>query len=486
MTTERAQVSKLGKEWVMAEVDMHDDRLLPPEASVRTVARELYAQVRDLPLLCPHGHVDPALLADDEPFPDPAWLFIIPDHYVHRMLHSARIPHEELGLVDVDGEQRETDSRRVWKRLCENWHLFSGTPSKIWLEMELAEVFGITTRLAADTADHVYDELLERLAQPEYRPRALFERFNIEVLATTDDATDRLETHQRIRDDAWTGKVIPTYRPDKVLDPDQPTFHASLKLLGEVTGQDTMSYIGYLTALRQRREHFRRMGATATDHGHPSAYTVELSETDAEKLFRRVTEGEYDATDAEQFRGHMLMQMAKMSLEDGLVMQLHPGSVRNHDRRLLDRYGLDKGADIPGPTDYVNHLKPLLNKYGNEPGFTFVAFTLDEAAYSRELAPLAGYYPAMQLGPAWWFYDSPHGIRRYRELVTETAGFYNTAGFNDDTRAFASIPVRHDVARRIDCGYLAQLVIEHRMALDEAHEVAHALAYGRAKEVYRL
>ncbi|NED94819.1 glucuronate isomerase [Phytoactinopolyspora alkaliphila] len=470
----------------MAEVDMSDDRLLPPEPSVRALARELFAQVRDLPLVCPHGHVDPALLAEDEPFPDPAQLFIIPDHYVHRMLHSAGMSHAELGLVDVDNTPRETDSRQVWRLLCENWHLFRGTPSKLWLEMELAGVFGITTRLAADTADDVYDQLLDRLGRPEFRPRALFERFNIEALATTDDATDQLAAHRLIADDAWTGRVIPTFRPDKVLDPDQPAFHESLRTLGEVTGEDTTSYRGYLDALRQRREYFVRMGATATDHGHPSAYTADLPGTDAEKLFRRIIERDHDPVDAEQFRGHMLTQMAAMSLDDGLVMQLHPGAVRNHDPRLLARYGPDKGADIPAPTDYVNNLRPLLNKYGNEPGLTLVVSTLDESAYSRELAPLAGYYPAMLLGPAWWFYDSPHGIRRYRELVTETAGFYNTAGFNDDTRAFASIPVRHDVARRIDCGYLAQLVAEHRLSIDEAHETARAMAYTRAKEVYRL
>jgi glucuronate isomerase len=470
----------------MAEVDISDDRLLPPEPSVRAVAKELYTQVRGLPLVCPHGHVDPRLLAGDEPFPDPAELFIIPDHYVHRMLHSAGLSHEELGLVDVDGIQRETDSRKVWRRLCEYWHLFRGTPSKLWLEMELADVFGITTRLSAESADDVYDQLLDRLGRAEYRPRALFERFNIEALATTDDATDPLDAHRAIRDGEWTGRVIPTFRPDKVLDPDNQAFHASLRELGEVTGEDTASYPGYLAALRRRREYFIQLGATATDHGHPSAYTADLADADAEKLFRRIVDGNHSPADAEQFRGHMLTQMAAMSLDDGLVMQLHPGAVRNHDPRLMARYGPDKGADIPARTDYVNNLRPLLNKYGNEPGLTLVVSTLDESAYSRELAPLAGYYPAMLLGPAWWFYDSPHGIRRYRELVTETAGFYNTAGFNDDTRAFASIPVRHDVARRIDCGYLAQLVAEHRLSIDEAHDTARAMAYTRAKAVYKL
>ncbi|WP_166355647.1 glucuronate isomerase [Phytoactinopolyspora limicola] len=470
----------------MGDVTLDDDRLLPAEPTVRALARELYHQVRELPLICPHGHVDPGLLARDEPFPDPAELLVIPDHYVHRMLHSAGVSHADLGLPDVDGVRRETDSRRIWRILCEHWHRFRGTPSRLWLEAELAEVFGVTTRLSAVTADDVYDELQDRLAQPEFRPRALFARFNIEVLATTDEATDQLTAHRALQEERWDGRVIPTFRPDQVLDPDQPRFRESLTRLAEITGEDTASYPGYLAALRQRRDYFRQLGATATDHGHPSAYTAELATSDAEKLFRRIVEGPTEPGDAELFRGHMLMQMAAMSVDDGLVMQLHPGSVRNHDPALLAGYGPDKGADIPGPTNYVTDLKPLLNRFGNHPGFTVVVFTLDESTYSRELAPLAGYYPAMQLGPAWWFYDSPHGMRRYRELVTETAGFYNTAGFNDDTRAFPSIPVRHDVARRIDCGYLARLVAEHQLSLDEAHQTAHDLAYGRAKEVYKL
>lgn len=462
------------------------DRLFPAEPSVRTIARELFTQVKDLPLICPHGHVDPRLLADDEPFPDPARLFVIPDHYVHRMLHSAGIPHDELGLTPVGGNDPEIDSRTIWRRLCANWHLFRGTPSRLWLEMELTDVFGIHTPLSSVTADDVYDQLVDKLSRPEFRPRALFDRFGIEVLATTDDATDPLDAHQRIRDDAWPGRVIPTFRPDKCLDPDHPSFAESIAELADLTGEDTTSYAGYLAALQRRREYFRRMGATATDHGHPTALTTVLTDTEAEHLFHRVLKGDFTAGEAEQFRGHMLVQMAAMSLDDGLVMQLHPGAVRNHDENLLARYGADKGADIPAPTNYVEHLRPLLNLYGNEPSFTLVVFTLDETTYSRELAPLAGYYPAMQLGPVWWFYDSPHGMRRYREMVTETAGFYNTAGFNDDTRAFASIPVRHEVARRVDCGYLAQLVTAHQLTLDDAHDVARDLAYTRAKEVYRL
>lgn len=470
----------------MSEIALHDDHLLPADRDVRAVARELYQQVRSLPLICPHGHVPPSLLADNEPFPDPAELFIVPDHYVHRMLHAVGYSHAELGIPDLDGVRQENDSRKTWRRLCENWHLFRGTPTRLWLERELAEVFGVSSRLSAQSADDVYDELVEKLQRPEFRPRALFERFGIELLATTDHATDTLAEHERMRAENWGARIVPTFRPDGVVDPDRAGFHSSLDRLGELTGEDTALYQGYLAALRQRREHFRRLGATASDHGHPTAFTVELSEREAEDLFRRIVDGRSEKGDAELFRGHMLMEMARMSVEDGLVLQLHAGSVRDHDPTLRDAYGPDQGADIPAATDFVHALKPLLNRYGNDSSFTLVVFTLDESTYARELAPLAGYYPAMYLGPAWWFYDSPQGIRRYRNLVTETAGFYKTAGFNDDTRAFPSIPVRHDVARRIDCGYLAELVVEHRLPLDEAHETAHALAYGQAKEIYKL
>jgi glucuronate isomerase len=182
----------------------------------------------------------------------------------------------------------------------------------------------------------------------------------------------------------------------------------------------------------------------------------------------------------------MLTEMATMSADDGLVMQIHPGAFRNHNPWLFEHYGRDKGADIPTATDYVHALRPLLARHGNNPKLTIILFTLDETSYARELAPLAGHYPSLKLGPSWWFHDSPEGMRRFRQQVTETAGFYNTVGFNDDTRAFLSIPARHDVARRMDCGFLAQLVVEHRMEDWEAAELARALAYDLAKQAYKL
>ena len=470
----------------MPNLSLHPDRLFPADHATRVVARELYGSVADLPIISPHGHCDPAWFAEDTAFTNPAELLITPDHYVFRMLHSTGLPLEELGIRTLDGTPVETDPRAVWRRFAERYHLFRGTPSRLWLDHVFAKVFHLERRLSAETADLYYDAITEALATPAFRPRALFDQFNIEVLATTESPLDLLTRHAAIRNSGWGGRVITTFRPDQVLDPDQPGFGARLTLLGELTGEDAHSYKGYLRALEARRAAFRAAGATATDHGHPTASTFDLNPPEAEALFRRISHGQFTAGEAEHFRGHMLMQMARMSLDDGMVMQIHPGVARNHDAATLRRFGHDKGADVPVATEYVQALKPLLNRYGADPRLTLIVFTLDETTYSRELAPLAGHYPAMKLGPPWWFHDSPEGMRRFREQATETAGFYNTVGFNDDTRAFLSIPARHDVARRMDAAYLAKLVVEHRLELDEAHELARGLAYDFAKAAYKL
>ncbi|HTT52254.1 MAG TPA: glucuronate isomerase [Streptosporangiaceae bacterium] len=471
---------------------MDPDRLFPADPATRAIARDLYAEVRGLPLICPHGHVDPALLADDAPLPDPAALFVTPDHYLTRMLYSQGVPPQHLGVPDRHGRV-QVSPREAWRTFCAHWYLFRGTPSRLWLEQSLAEIFGVTERLGPKTADAVYDELTARIAEPGYRPRALLRRFGIEVLATTDSPTGSLDHHAQLAADGWAApgsRVIPTFRPDPVTDPERPGWLPDVARLGELTRTDTGSYAGYLDALARRREDFRRAGATATDHGHPTALTADLDPADAARLYDRLRraagQAGPDPGDAELFRAQMLTESARMSVDDGLVMQLHPGAVRNHDRLLYAEFGPDSGGDIPAATDYVHALRPLLDRFGDDPRLRLVLFTLDESAYSRELAPLAGVYPAVYLGPAWWFHDSPEGMRRYRELTTETAGFYNTVGFTDDTRAFPSIPVRHDVARRVDCGFLARLVAEHRLPADEAAEVARDLAYRLPKRAYRL
>jgi len=470
----------------MTALSLHPDRLFPADPAARAVARGLYEAVRGLPIVSPHGHTDPAWFALNESFADPADLLIKPDHYVLRMLFSQGVPLEALGVPRLDGGPVETDPRAVWRRFAEHYPLFRGTPSRLWHDWVYAEVFGLTERLSAETADLYYDAIDAALKTDAFRPRALFDRFGIEVIATTEGPLDDLAHHRTIAASGWSGRVITTYRPDAVVDPDHPTFAANLARFGEITGQDLSTWAGYLRAHEVRRAVFRAHGATATDHGHPSAATFDLPASEAEALYARIRSGAFTPEEAERFRGAVLFEMARQSLDDGMVMQIHPGVHRNHNAGLMTAFGPDKGADIPVRTDYVRALKPLLDRFGSEPGLTVIVFTLDETSYSRELAPLAGHYPALRLGPPWWFHDSPEGMRRFREQTTETAGFYNTVGFNDDTRAFLSIPARHDVARRMDCAFLARLVVEHRLDEDEAHEVARALAYGLVKAAYRL
>jgi glucuronate isomerase len=463
-----------------------DDLLFPAEASARAVARDLYAAVKNLPIVSPHGHTDPSWYALDEPFPDPAQLLIVPDHYIFRMLFSQGVRLEDLGVPRLDGSPVETDGRTIWRRFAENYYLFRGTPTRLWFDYTLADLFGIDEPLTAKTADAHYDTIAALLRTDAFRPRALFKRFNIEAIATTEGALDDLKWHKTIRDSGWDGRVVTAYRPDSVVDPDFEGFEANLDKLGEITGCDTGTWAGYLDGHRKRRAWFKEFGATSSDHGHPTAETANLSDAAAEELFSRIRRGSDDERERRLFRAQMLTEMAKMSLVDGLVLQIHPGSWRNHSPAMMQKFGRDKGFDIPTQTNYVTALKPLLDAVGNEPGLSVIVFTLDETSYARELAPLAGVYPALKLGPAWWFHDSPEGMRRFREMTTETAGFYNTVGFNDDTRAFPSIPARHDMARRVDCAFLARLVSEHRLREDEAHELAQELAYTLAKKAYRL
>ena len=465
---------------------LDENRLFPSDRQNRELAKALYSSVKDLPILSPHGHADPAWFAHDAPFDDPATLFVTPDHYVFRMLYSQGVALEDLGIKPLDGAPAETDPREIWRRFAAHYYLFRGTPTRLWIDHSLQEVFGVEDVLSSDTADSIYDHIAACLTQPEFRPRALFDRFGIEAIATTEGALDRLEHHAAIAASDWSGRVITTYRPDAVIDPDHPNFRVNLGEFAEMTGCETRTWEGYLQAHRVRRAAFRDQGATATDHGHPTAATANLNRAEAEALFECIVQGDHDAAQADLFRAQMLTEMAKMSCEDGMVMQLHPGSHRNHSQRIFNRFGMDKGFDIPRRTDYVEALKPLLDVAGHDPNFTLIMFTLDETTYARELAPLAGAYPALKLGPAWWFFDSPDGMRRFREMTTETAGFYNTVGFNDDTRAFCSIPARHDVARRVDSAFLASLVAAGRLRETEAFDLAQDLTYGLAKKAYRL
>ena len=461
---------------------LHEDRLFPADPETRGVARRLYESIHDLPIISPHGHTQAAWFVHNQPFPNPAKLFVQPDHYVYRMLYSQGVSMDdlEIGVVEMK------DPRRVWRIFAGHYHLFRGTPTRMWLDYAFQELFGLTERLSAKTADRYYDTIAEMLSTPEFLPRALYERFRLEVLATTDSPLESLSDHEAIRDSGWKARIIPTFRPDSVVDPEFAGFHTNVVKLGEITGEDATSFQGYLQALRKTRARFKQLGGTATDHGHPTARTANLSAADASALFSQVISKTANADQQELFRAQMLTEMAGMSVADGLVMQIHPGSARNHNHKIFERYGRDTGADIPTATDYVHSLRPLLDRYGNEHGFTLILFTLDESTYSRELAPLAGHYPCLRLGPPWWFHDSPEGMQRFHESVTETAGFYNTVGFNDDTRAFLSIPARHDVARRMDAAFLAKLVVEHRIDEDEAFDLALELTDKLVRSAYKL
>jgi glucuronate isomerase len=469
----------------MAEpLTLNPDRALPADPSTREVARHVYDATRELPLVCMHGHVDASVFADDTSFADPSSLLITPDHYVTRMLVSQGVALEDLGVPRLDGTPVETDPRAVWRRFCAGWRYFRGTPSRYWLEHELVEVFGVDEVPSAQSADRIYDAIAARLDEPGFRPRQLLDRFNIELISTTDAASSALSDHARLAEQGLGERVVPTFRPDAVVHLASRTWKQDVATLGDVAAADTSTYAGYLAALRARREAFIAAGALATDHGHFSPSSAPLSEADATRIYQAAWSGSVSADDASAFSGHMLHVMAGMSRDDGLVMQIHPGVLRDHHSATLASVGADRGFDIPVATEFTRSLRPLLESYGRDPRFRVILFTVDETVYSRELAPLAGVYPSVRLGAPWWFLDSPDGMRRFRELVTETAGFYNTSGFVDDTRAFASIPARHDLARRIDAGYLARLVVEHRLREDEALETAVDLAYHLPRLAY--
>lgn len=463
------------------------DRFFGPDPGQKDIAQRLYETVATLPLVCPHGHVDPRIFADpDYVFGNPAELFITPDHYVFRMLYSQGIPLERLGIPRRDGAPVETDPRRIWRTFAENFHLFRATPIGLWLCHEMASVFGVEYKLNADTADYIYDQITACLQLPDFRPRRLFERFNIEVLCTSDYAHECLAHHQAIRASGWPGRVLPTFRTESVVNLDVHNWRRNIDQLSEASGIDITSYRALVRALEQRRTFFKSLGAPATDHSAPTAYTHELSESEADAIFQRALRGQATSEDVTQFCGHMMMECARMSIEDGLVMQFHVGPFRNHDALIFQAFGGDMGADIPVQGEFTRNLRPLLNKYGNDPRLTLILFTLDESTYSRELAPLAGHYPAVKLGPPWWFHDSINGMTRYREQVVEAAGLQNTAGFNDDTRAFPSIPARHDLARRVDANWIAGLVLRGIVDMEDAQEMMLDTAYRLAKRAYKL
>ncbi|RQV95562.1 glucuronate isomerase [bacterium] len=470
----------------MQKWTLNPNRFFDPDPEIRKIAAELYNDIKGLPIISPHGHCDPKWFAENQPFPDPTVLILIPDHYIFRMLYSQSINLESLGIPTRDGMSIETDHRKIWQIFGEQYYLFAGTPTGCWSTHELIEVFDIKEKLNGESAGRIYDQISEKLSSPEFLPRSLFDRFDIEVLTTTDGAEDTLEHHEKIKSSGWKGRIVPCFRPDAVVNLTSRGWKDHIHKLSGVSGIDIIDYFRFIQALENRRAFFKKMGAVSTDQGVESPYAHELSPAEADSLFQRALKGRATQQDADRFTAHMLMEMARMSVEDGLVMQIHPGSFRNHNQFIFERFGPDKGCDIPVRTEFTRNLHELLNKYGNDTRLTCIVFTLDESTYSRELAPLAGHYPALKLGPPWWFHDSIEGMTRFRESVTETAGIYNTVGFNDDTRSFPSIPARHDLSRRIDSNWLARMVARHIIDMEDALRMSHALAYDLAKKGYKL
>ena len=468
------------------EMRLHPDRLLPPDPAMRDVARRLYESVKDEPILSPHGHVPPAWIADDVPFTDPVSLLLSPDHYITRLLHADGVALSDLG-VPPGTPLPEADARAAWRIFCARWPLFAGTAMKYWMESVLVDVFGVDVRPSAETADALYDAIAEKIAEPAHLPRALMDRFDIEFLATTDDPSDDLNHHAKLAGDpTFHHRVTPTFRPDRYLEPARPDWPALTARLGEVASVDTSTFAGWVEAMRVRRAYFVQHGAVSSDHAHLDAATEPLAPGEAERAYASAVAGRIGAAEAKALQQTMLFEQARLATEDGLTMTLHPGVYRNHSTAAFERFGTDVGADIPLAVEFTRALHPLLEAFGTHPNFTLVLFTIDETVFSRELAPLAAFYPSVYYGAPWWFIDAPDAIRRFRAATTESAGFTRSSGFIDDTRAFLSIPARHDMARRLDAGFLAGLVADHRLAEDEALLAIHQLTVTNPRTVFHL
>ncbi len=462
-------------------IAVHPDRLLPADPRTRSIARSLLERVQDLPIISPHGHVDAAVIEQNTPFPDPAALLVSPDHYVTRLIHASGVPMDRLRAATV------TTSREVWRTFVESWPLFEGTASGYWLRTQFDSVFKLGSDLGEMSADASYDAIAAKLQEPGFRPRELFKDFNIEVLATTDDPLDSLESHKAIaQDPSFHGRVLPTFRPDAYLNVAHHSWSENVDRLVAAAGDGGTGYGAYLTALENRRRYFVEHGAVSADHGVLAPATLKLDRADAEKLFDRARSGKATPQDRDAFEAHMMYQMARMSVEDGLVMTIHPGSYRNHHQPTFNAFGADTGHDIPFAINYTEAIRPVLQDFGTAKDFHLVLFTLDETVFSRELAPLAGFYPSVYLGAPWWFLDAPDAMLRFRSAVTETAGFSRSSGFIDDTRAFCSIPARHDASRRIEASFLARLVAEHRVSENRAHELIVDIVDASPRRVFKL
>lgn len=459
---------------------LHPYRLLGTHPEQTKLAYEHLKEAASYPLICPHSHVNPALFSDSQgSFPNPVEMFVRRDVRVLSQLHSQGVRLEPFLDPNRDPEE-------VWRMFARHYRLFWGTSTALWLEQQLETVFAISEALDESSADHIYQTLVARIAQPEYRPRAVLERLKIEILCTTASATDPLLHYRTLSQGAWAGRVLPVFRPDKLLWTAHPDWLPELHKLAAQTSGPITRMRAFLDALRQRRHEFKRLGCVATDHGCERPYTERLSSKAADDLFSLALKGKITIAESIRLQGHLLIEMAKMSLEDGLVMQIHTGSYQDHNGELLVRFGPNKGADLPLATEFTSNLKPLLGVVGNEPAMKLVLFSLDETAYGRDLGPLAGHYPAVFVGAPWSFHNGPKGLMRYFDQVVETAGLCNTAGFQDHARSVGTLAARHDLWRRIACRWLANLELEGRLSHAQARSMLGDLANGRARKVYGL
>ncbi len=449
----------------------HADRLFPADLSTRMLARRLYESVRGLPLVCSGVVADPSWFAENPALPDPAQVFVQSDRQVWAILRGHGVAPGQLGVAD-DGASIAGDPASVWKVFAANYHAFRGTPTRLWHDHAFSTLFGLNERLSADNSDRFYTRVAECLAKPEFRPRALFQRFNIELLSALATPFDSLDPYLAARG-SLKGRLVPTYCPDRLVDANNPGFITALDRFAELTSTDAWTWKGYLDAHRQRRAQFKSAGALAISQFALAARTADLPAEDAEKLFAKIVSRDFSPAEGDLFRAQMATEMARMSLDDGLVLQLHLDTPPVHDPE----------QKVPPPMPSVDGLLPLLQRFRGEPGLRVVACQDGLSAQADELARLASEYACLFVSAGGSGGSEP--MRRFRAMSFQNAAFYKTLNALQGQR-FIALAALTDAIRRLDCAFLAEFVVAHRLDEDEAHAMAKDVAYGISKKVYHL